>query len=153
MAVIDGVRGAAVTALCSGMMALCGTGTAQAQPAVATQSMVYVERLNPDASRRLEPAERLSRGDRIITVVNWSRFRGDTGPFVITNPLPAAVAYQASAWDDQDVSVNGGRTWGRLGTLRLGSRIAAPEDVTHVRWRITAQARRRGQIAYSGIVR
>ena len=125
---------------------------AHAAPAVATQSAVYVERLQPDARRRLEPASRLCRGDRIITVVNWSRATG-TGPFVITNPLPSSVAYQSSAWDDQDVSVDGGRTWGRLGALRVGNRFATPEDVTHMRWRISGQERRRGQIAYSGIVR
>jgi hypothetical protein len=124
-----------------------------ADPGVSTQSAVYVERLQPDATRRLEPADRLSRGDRIITVVNWYRARRSSSPFVITNPLPSAVAYQASAWDDQDVSVDGGRTWGRLETLRIGKRYATPEDVTHVRWRIPPSERSRGRIAYSGIVR
>lgn len=121
-------------------------------PSIATQSAVFVERVQPDASRRLEPADRLSRGDRVITVVNWRRAEGE-GSFVITNPLPSALAYQASAWDDQLVSADGGRTWGRLGTLRVGARFATPEDVTHVRWRISAAAQARGRIAYSGIVR
>lgn len=136
--------------VCAGLTCLITAGPAHA--AVSTQSIVFVERVQPDASRRLEPAERLNRGDRVITVVNWQRSSG-TGPFVITNPLPAAVAYQASAWNAQDVSVDGGRTWGRLGTLRIGNRIATPEDVTHIRWRITARPRSSGQIAYSAIVR
>jgi hypothetical protein len=122
-----------------------------AEPAVSTQSAVFVERLQPDATRRLEPASRLNRGDRIITVVNWRR--AGALPFVITNPVPAAVAYQASAWDAQQVSVDGGRTWGRLDALHVGGRSATPEDVTHIRWRISAHQRSRGQIAYSGIVR
>ena len=44
---------------------------------------------------------------------------------------------------------------GRIGTLRYGMRLATPEDVTHVRWRVPADhaAAGRGQIAYSGIVR
>jgi len=139
--------------ICAGL-ALPGSSAATvAEPAVSTQSAVFVERLQPDATRRLEPADRLSRGDRVITVVNWYRPARSRGSFVITNPLPAAVAYQASAWDDQDVSVDGGRTWGRLETLRVGTRYATPEDVTHVRWRISAVERSRGQIAYSGIVR
>lgn len=141
----------------AGVMAMTmGSGVLAApvlsSSSVATQSAVYVERLQPDATRRLEPADRLNRGDRVITVVNWTR-SASGGSFVITNPLPAAVAYQASAWDDQDVSVDGGRTWGRLGDLRISSRYATPEDVTHVRWRISPQQQRRGQIAYSGIVR
>ncbi|MBB4859104.1 hypothetical protein HNO88_002430 [Novosphingobium chloroacetimidivorans] len=125
---------------------------ALARPQVATQSTVYVERVQPDRTRRLEPADRFIRGDRVITVVNWSRRAGNRG-FVITNPLPAALAYQGSAWDDQDVSVDGGRTWGRLGALRVGGRSATAEDVTHVRWRIPPRVQARGQIAYSGIVR
>ncbi len=130
----------------------CLSMPAAAEPAVSTQSAVFVERRQSDATRRLEPADRLVRGDRVITVVNWSRAAPSSSAFVITNPLPSAVAYQASAWDDQDVSVDGGRTWGRLERLRMGKRFATPEDVTHVRWRIPA-ARTRGQIAYSGIVR
>jgi hypothetical protein len=141
-------RRARLGALCAGLLVLAG----HAQAAISTQSTVFVERVQPDASRRLEPDERLNRGDRVITVVNWQRSSGN-GPFVITNPLPSAIAYQASAWDGQDVSVDGGRTWGRLGTLRIGSRTATPEDVTHIRWHITARKHSRGQIAYSAIVR
>jgi hypothetical protein len=127
--------------------------TVPAEPSVSTQSTVFVERVQPDATRRLEPADRLVRGDRVITMVNWRRVARSSSPFVITNPLPTALSYQASAWDDQDVSVDGGRTWGRLEALRVGRRFATPEDVTHVRWRISPAARTRGQIAYSGIVR
>ncbi|WP_201299059.1 hypothetical protein [Novosphingobium sp. 9U] len=134
------------------MAVLATAGTALAHSDVAMQSVVFVERINPDQSRRLEPADRLNRGDRVITVVNWQRQTGN-GSFVITNPLPAALAYQGSAWDDQDVSVDGGRSWGRLSKLHVGGRSAVPEDVTHVRWRIPARNRARGQIAYSGIVR
>ncbi|MBW8752810.1 MAG: hypothetical protein JF595_01460 [Sphingomonadales bacterium] len=127
---------------------------AAAQPAVATDSAVFVERMQQDNQRMLEPASRLNRGDRVVTIVNWYRMGGDGG-FTITNPLPRAIAYQASARDDQEVSVDGGRSWGRLGTLRVAGRVATPEDVTHMRWRIPANGARRGQgrIAYSGIVR
>lgn len=127
---------------------------AAAQPAIATDSAVYVERMQGNTARSLEPADRLSRGERVVTVVTWYRMGGDGG-FTITNPLPRAIAYQASARDDQEVSVDGGRNWGRLGELRMGSRLATPEDVTHMRWRIPAgsAARGQGQIAYSGIVR
>lgn len=128
--------------------------TAAAQPAVATDSAVYIERLQKGDTRRLEPADRLSRGDRVVTIVSWYRMAGD-GAFTITNPLPRAIAYQASAEDEQQVSADGGRTWGRLGELRVGGRIATPEDVTHIRWRVpaTRAARGQGRIAYSGIVR
>ena len=87
-------------------------------------------------------------------MVTWYRLGGDGG-FTITNPMPRTVAYQASARDDEQVSIDGGRSWGRLADLRVGDRTASPEDVTHVRWRITRPdaAQGRGRIAYSGIVR
>jgi hypothetical protein len=127
---------------------------ASGAPAVATESAVFVERSEAGALRSLEPADRLSRGDRVVTIVTWRRRPGDGG-FTITNPLPRAIAYQASARDDQEVSVDGGRSWGRLGELRIGGRLATAEDVTHMRWRIPAERalKGRGQIVYSGIVR
>jgi hypothetical protein len=126
----------------------------RAQPSVATDSAVFVERNQAGIQRSLEPAARLSRGDRVVTVVTWYRVGGDGG-FTITNPLPRAITYEASARDDQEVSADGGRTWGKIGTLRVAGRLATPEDVTHMRWRVgrSIAARGRGQIAYSGIVR
>ena len=69
--------------------------------------------------------------------------------------MPRAISYQTSSRGDVEVSVDGGRTWGRLGVLKIGLRLASPEDVTHVRWRISPQlaSQGRGQIAYAGIVR
>lgn len=136
------------------MLGALAPQTAQARTAVSTDAAVFVERSLPGAMRRLEPATRLSRGDRIVTVVSWRLIDG-AGGFTITNPLPRAIAYQASARDDQEVSVDGGRNWGPLTDLRIGDRVATPEDVTHIRWRVpaTAAARGEGRIAYSGIVR
>ena len=135
-------------------LALALPVAATAQASVATDSAVFVERTQAGNVRSLEPAARLSRGERVVTVVTWYRMGGDGG-FTITNPLPRAIAYQASARDDQEVSVDGGRTWGHLGELRRAGRIATPEDVTHMRWRVArgTAAKGRGQIAYSGIVR
>lgn len=146
----DAIRAATLAIMGS----MCFAVSALAAPRVETDSAVFVEQVRPGGIRQLLPADRLQRGDRVVTVVNWRR-SDPGGGFVITNPLPRPIAYQASARDDEQVSVDGGRTWGRLEQLRTMGRIATPEDVTHVRWRISAQsaARRRGQIAYSGIVR
>jgi hypothetical protein len=130
------------------------TPTASAHTGIDTRSAVFVERVQSGNLRSLEPADRLARGDRVVTVVTWQRL-GGSGDFTITNPLPRAIAYQSSARDGQLVSVDGGKSWGRLGELRIGDRIATPEDVTHMRWRVAGgkAASPRGQIVYSGIVR
>lgn len=130
------------------------SGAALAEAPVALDSAVFVERLSENNVRSLEPATRLNRGDRVVTVVSWQRFGRASAPngFTLVNPLPRAIAYQASAREQEEVSVDGGRSWGRIGALRIGSRLATPEDVTHVRWRLPATAGS-GRIAYSGIVR
>lgn len=138
------------------ILACCTTfaAPAVANPLVALDSAVFVERGAPQSGRMLEPAARLSRGDRLVYVVNWTRMGGQGG-FVVTNPLPRSVAFQSSANGDEEVSVDGGRIWGKLGALRVGQRLATPEDVTHVRWRVDPglAARGAGSITYSGIVR
>jgi len=124
---------------------------ATAAPRVALASKVYVEQVG-DSGRVLQPAARLRPGDRVVTIVTWKREAPEGGTFTVTNPLPRALLFEGSAEDSQDVSVDGGRTWGRIGTLRLAGRLATPEDVTHVRWRIATPAPQ-GRIAYSAIVR
>ena len=141
-----------LTPLCATLIGLACPHPAMAQTgsAIALGSAVYVERVEDD-SRVLVPASRFTRGDRVVAVVTWRR-AGPGGRFTVTNPLPRGLYYQGSASDDGEVSVDGGRTWGKLGDLRLGDRLATPEDVTHLRWRV-ASAAAAGRIAYSAIVR
>ena len=136
---------------CAGALA-CLPLAAGAKP-VALDSAVYVEHSGTTGDgrfqRALVPALRLIRGDRVICVISWDRSTA-ARMLTVVNPVPRAVAYQASARDDDEVSADGGRTWGQLGTLRYGARLASPEDITHVRWRVAGAV---GQIAYSAIVR
>lgn len=130
---------------------------ALAGPTVSIDSAVYVEHqqfAGGAAVRSLEPAQRLNHGDRVVTVVNWYRLAG-AGGFTVVNALPARLYYQGSAREEEEVSVDGGHSWGHLGSLRIGTRLATAEDVTHVRWHISeGQARTgAGRIAYSGFVR
>lgn len=127
---------------------------AAAAPLVALASTVYVERIVPNKGRLLQPASALKRGDRVVYVVSWTRMGGQGG-FTLTNPLPNKVYYQGSADGHEEVSLDSGHSWGKLDAMRVGDRLATPEDVTHVRWRVPAgeAARGSGQITYSAIVR
>lgn len=138
----------------AGLLSLAAPGIGLAAPAVTLDSAVFVEHALPDSTRSLEPASRLNPGDRVVYVMRWYRL-GGSGGFVVTNPLPRSVYFQGSANGDEEVSIDGGRSWGRLSALRIGSRLATPEDVTHVRWRVAPAraAAGSGRIAYSAIVR
>ena len=135
-------------------LALAVPVVAVATPLIALDSAVYVEKVGPGTGRSLQPAARLNRGDRVVYVVSWYRMGGN-GAFTVTNPLPRSVYYQGSADGSEEVSLDGGKSWGKLERLRIGDRLATPEDVTQVRWHVAASeaARGAGEITYSAIVR
>lgn len=135
---------------------------AHAAGGVQFASDVFVERFQPAPGGRmariLERADQLRPGDRVIFVVNWSG-RKD-GSFTVTNPLPRSIAFAGATDETQEVSVDGGRTWGALEALivrdaRGRDRQAHAEDVTHLRWRIPAPQALSGtgQMTWRGVVR
>lgn len=99
-------------------------------------------------------------GDRLLFT---TRYHNDGAQpvtnFVVTNPLPSAVALSSEAAPGTEVSVDGGKTWGQLATLKVaaaqgGERAASASDVTHVRWTIPSIAPgASGEVQYHGIVR
>jgi hypothetical protein len=135
---------------------------ATAQAAVVLSSAVFVERVSHTddgrIERRVEPASRLAKGDIVVLMVEWRNPRFDRG-FFVSSPIPATLAFQGSSRDGEQVSVDGGRHWGELGSLTFrdsyGLRLASPEDVTNVRWPVSAQeaAQGSGRITYSAVVR
>lgn len=103
----------------------------------------YVERVERDVRgnqrRTILPANRLQSGDRLIYIVHY---RNDSprpaSGFALANPVSPHIAIDGDR-RDMEVSVDGGRNWGRLGQLALpsglgGTRIATAQDVTHARW-------------------
>lgn len=142
--------------------ALCAPVTAHAADAVRFASDVFIEKFvtapGGRKSRILARADRLNPGDNVIFVVNWTARRGNE--FTVTNPLPRSVAFQRSVDGAEEVSVDGGRSWGDIADLRVRDRdgyvrSATPEDVTHLRWRVSNRVALRGsgQLTYRGVVR
>lgn len=133
-----------------------------AQGAVILTSAVFVEHLGHTGDGRIErsvePAARFTAGDTVVLMVEWHAARGGKG-FYVSSPIPAPLAFTGSSRDGEQVSVDGGRRWGALGALTVrdayGLRLASAEDVTNVRWPVTANeaAQGNGRITYSAIVR
>ena len=149
------IAGAAPVAVCAATNHAAHQAPNRAQ--VKLTGDVFVERFEPASGGRkgrvLERANTMHPGDRLVFVVSWTG--GDPSGFTVVNPVPRAVAYQPGAGTpSEDVSVDGARTWGLLGTLMVhdndGWRPAMPTDVTHVRWRLPGGA---GQITYRGTLR
>lgn len=142
-------------------------GCLAAAPAVARQgvsleSSVYIERSSHTDDgrimRRIEPASRLVRGDKVVLVVEW-RTDEHGNAFAVTSPIPGTLKFQRSGLDGEQVSVDGGMSWGELGEIKIregrGTRLASGADVTHVRWQVSAReaSRGSGRITYSAVVR
>ena len=122
--------------------------------AVSLTSKVFVAREVTDAEGRkknqLFAPERVLPGEAIVVMLEYRN--GGARPatdFVIDNPVPAALSFTGVEQPWAVVSVDRGKTFGALATLRVpveggAPRAALPADVTHVRWKfaqpIPAQA-------------
>ncbi len=138
---------------------------ARANSDVALESQVFVERVSKDNLGRrklvLEAPKTVVPGDRLVYILKYRNISDRTAKnYFVTNPMPSAVMFQGAADDAAQVSVDGGRNWGRLETLRIREssgnvRSARLEDVTHVRWPMAQPipAGGSGRLSFRGIVR
>ncbi len=147
------------------LLALLAPMTAHAANDVALTSSVFVEKSVPQADGKtrliLEEPRVVVPGDRLVFVLAYKNMgRKPATDFVVTNPLPGAVAFQGTGDVGAIVSIDGGRAWGTLAALKVrkadGSiRAAYPEDVTHVRWAMKAPipVGAAGKLSFRGVIR
>jgi uncharacterized repeat protein (TIGR01451 family) len=147
------------------LLALVTPLTARAANDVALTSSVFVEKTVPQADGKsrlvLEEPRVVVPGDRLVFVLAYKNMGAKPATdFVVTNPMPGAVAYQGTGDTGAIVSIDGGRSWGTLAALKVrkadGSvRAAYPEDVTHVRWAMKAPipVGAAGKLSFRGVVR
>lgn len=129
-----------------GLLSLSGAALAQGKQAVAITSNIQAVKEVTDAKgakkRTLIEPTTVIPGTPLVVWINYKNSSAApvTG-FVINNPVPAAIDFTAlgenSEWGV--VSVDGGKTFGALATLKIMGadrkpRPAIPQDVTHVRW-------------------
>ena len=99
-------------------------------------------------------------GDRLV-FTTWYVNNGDTAVqnFIVTSAVSSAVVLTAESAEALDLSVDGGKSFGRLAMLTIdngegGRRPARAEDATHVRWTIPAIApKASGKVRFHAIVR
>ena len=125
------------------------SGIARAESAIDIDRSVYVERLN-DGVRALEPATTLRPGDKVVLVLEWRTASPDRR-YTVQSAVPRTLAFQRAGNEAVEVSTDGGRNWGDLGTLKVGSRYATAEDVTHLRMRVAGAPK--GRMTFSAVVR
>lgn len=152
------------SALFAAMM-IASPALAQNANAVSLNSDVMVERTTTDADGRsqvtLEEPRVVVPGDHLVFVLRYRNNGAQpAGAFVVTNPLPAAVAFQGTTDTSASFSVDGGRNWGTISSLEISNsdgskRPARAEDVTHIRWAFAQPipAGQAGRLMFRGIVR
>ncbi|WP_395394429.1 hypothetical protein WBP07_04135 [Novosphingobium sp. BL-8A] len=143
-------------------LGLALAGPAMAAEPVSLKGDVQVEKTvteNGATKTVLAPPTTVVPGDRLLFTTRYSN-DGDkpVDNFVVTNPLPAPVRLAADE-GGYDVSVDGGKSFGKLATLTVADtagarRAAQPEDVTHIRWTLAHLApHAAGALEYHAVVR
>lgn len=133
---------------------------AQAAPVTLKGEVKVVREVveNGKTRQTFEEPNSVLPGDRLVFTTHYSN-PGDkpVTDFVVTNPLPAPVKLAAAG--AFEVSVDGGKTFGTLASLKaVGAdgkpRAAELGDVTHVRWRLASIAPgASGDVSYFAEVR
>lgn len=136
-------------------------GPAFAQAGVALKGDVKVVRQvteNGQISEKLEEPTQVLPGDKLVFTTRYTNGGAEPATdFVVTNPLHKAV--KLAKVDSFEVSVDGGKSFGALATLKAAgadgaSRAAELADVTHVRWRVASIAPgASGEVKYFAEVR
>lgn len=163
-------------AFMSGSMLVTGDAQAQTAPAakspVNLSSEVKIERIEVDAAGKETTVLREPKdvvvvpGDRVIFTLNVTNNGAEAASgFRATNPIPAPVAFIEVSEDWAEVSVDGGKSWGKLAGMTVKAkaadsgvettRAASAEDVTHVRWVFTNAIAPGTKVAlsYRGVVK
>ena len=131
--------------------------------AVSLDSTIKLDKVVTDKGQihhEIVSPEKVVPGNHLVFLTNY-RNAGDKpfDNFVVTNPVPSAVALESADNTRFDVSIDGGKTWGKLSQLTVTKPGASPRaaqgsDVTHVRWVIASIAPgESGTLEYHAVVR
>ena len=176
------------------MIAMAGQAQAQAAPAapaaksaVTLSSKAMIERVETDANGAQKTVLKspsdviVVPGDKVIFTLSYANKSSQpAASFRATNPMPGPIQFISAAEEWALVSVDGGKTWGKLAALTVTERTeeaaltdpdtgevtqeatsaetkrgAEAKDVTHVRWAFTKDIApgASGSVSYRGFVK
>lgn len=132
-------------------------------PPIELKGSVKVARVvteNGQQRRVLTEPEVVVPGERLVFSTAYHNSGGtQVKDFVVTNPIPEGVMLAPEDTGSTEVSVDGGKSWGKLAVLTMadgqgGRRPAQASDVTHLRWTLATLAPgAQGTLTYNAIVR
>ncbi len=145
--------------------ALFASTAAAAGTQVQLSSDVFVEKQirQPDGSTSLvlEQPKLVTPGDNLVFIVKFKNAGAAPAEnFIVTNPVPNAVAFNGTSDGTETVSIDNGENWGLLSALRVKDtegnlRPAQMADVTHIRWSLNQSlpVGSEGKVIFRGVVR
>ena len=146
------------------LSATAATGQ-QAPAPVSIKSTGFVVKQETDAAGKshnvLKALNRVLPGDVVVFALDYRN--GGSKPvanFVINNPVPAAVTFTGTEERWAVVSVDGGKSFGPLVTLKIPKgdgtlRAAVAADVTAIRWTVPQPipVGASGKVQFYGVVK
>ena len=115
--------------------------------------------------KQLQVITRAVPGQEVVYVIAYRNAGAKAAEsVVVNNPVPKGLVYQVGsaqgAGARAEVSVDGGKAFGLLESLKVtgpdgAPRAARAEDVTHVRWTLTAALKPggEGKVTYRAVLR
>ena len=167
---IAGLAVAALLAMPSAYAADPAPGKAPAKkPGIelTVQSFQEVAVVGKDGKtvKKTVPVAKIVPGDEVIYVISWKNNGKDPArDVIVNNPVPEQVSFiagsSAAPGAIDEVSVDGGKTWGKLGALTVRTddgktRPATAADVTVVQWKLSAPVApgATGSVGYRAVVK
>lgn len=128
------------------LFALSLSGAALAAQSVELSSKIQVERTTVVGGKSrtvLADPKPVFPGDRLVFTISYRNASGKpVTDFVVNNPVPASVQFTGESSPGLVVSIDGGKSFAPLATLKVRKadgalRGAQAGDVTHLRWVLT----------------
>src|SRR6187399_2528700 len=133
---------------------------AQERPIKLQSDVKLVRQVQQGQAPELVAPEGVVPGDTLLFTTSYrNEGASAVNNFVIVNPVPTDLVLTDEAASSTEVSVDGGKNWGRLADLKIvkedgEERPATIEDITHMRWVFASVApSANGEVKFSARVR